>query len=186
MKMVVNGNMSFAQVSSADFHAYSCLLLPNAPLVSKDTVRADVLRAAQEEKAKLQGLLTSLTSKISITTDCWTSGNSIPFCAVTAHWVDSDWKQRDMLIAFRELRGSHTGENLCAMLSSVLVDWGINTKLMGLTCDNATNNNRMVRLLHQNNSTTWDLGLHIRYMCLSFRCRLACPICHCFRYCVRF
>jgi hypothetical protein len=46
---------------------------------------------------------------ISYTTDVWTSPNMVPFMSITAHWIDEEWNKREVLIAFEEIRGIHTG-----------------------------------------------------------------------------
>lgn len=46
---------------------------------------------------------------ISYTTDVWTSPNMVPFMSITAHWIDEEWNKKEVLIAFEEIRGIHTG-----------------------------------------------------------------------------
>jgi hypothetical protein len=52
------------------------------------------------------------TSKISFTSDIWTSPTQEPFMSVTAHFVDQDWRLQSYVIAFRYIPGSHTGRNI--------------------------------------------------------------------------
>jgi predicted adenine nucleotide alpha hydrolase (AANH) superfamily ATPase len=37
---------------------------------------------------------------ISYTTDVWTSPWKVSYLGITAHWIDCDWKKKDVLIAF--------------------------------------------------------------------------------------
>ena len=66
---------------------------------------------------------------ISLTSDMWTDLNQRSFMAVTAHWMakgDSNQLElRSALIAFREVDGSHSGDNLGQVLFDIVQDIGI-------------------------------------------------------------
>jgi predicted nucleotidyltransferase len=53
---------------------------------------------------------------------------------------DSGFSQRDILIAFRNLFGDHTGEALASVTADVLSDYDVAKKLHCFVGDNATNN----------------------------------------------
>lgn len=54
----------------------------------------------------------------------------ICYLAVTVHWINSDWELEKSLLAFNELQGSHSGENLADELYGVLDDFGIKNKVL--------------------------------------------------------
>lgn len=87
--------------------------------------------------------------KISLTADGWTSPFQDDFLGVTAHWIDSKWTQRELVIGFEPLHGAHTGENLAEALVAVLERFHLGEKLQSITTDNATNMAKMVRELIQ-------------------------------------
>jgi hypothetical protein len=60
----------------------------------------------------LKNLFVNIDSKVSFTTDCWTSSNNIAFMGVTGHWIDKDWNLHATTLDFFPLPESHTGENL--------------------------------------------------------------------------
>jgi hypothetical protein len=103
---------------------------------------------------------------ISYTTDVWTSPNMVPFMSITAHWIDEEWNKREVLIAFEEIRGIHTGgfsihysngnrstnlflcikgENLAKAFVEVLESYDILHTLFIITCDNASNMVKMAK-----------------------------------------
>jgi hypothetical protein len=87
--------------------------------------------------------------KVSLTADGWTSPFQDDFLGVTAHWIDSNWTQRELVIGFEPLQGAHSGENLAEALVTVLERFHLGEKLQSITTDNATNMAKMVRDLVQ-------------------------------------
>ena len=66
----------------------------------------------------------ALDSKVSFTTDCWTSPNNIAFMGVTAHFIDQDWQLQEYTLAFKPLTGSHSCSNLHKAFVAILEDLG--------------------------------------------------------------
>jgi hypothetical protein len=73
----------------------------------------------------------------------------VAYLTVTAHWIDSQWELRSELLAFLELEGSHSGENIGQELYDILLQAGIQDKVQNLTADNVTVNNKSIRVLGQ-------------------------------------
>ena len=86
-------------------------------------------------------------AKVSATLDGWTSPFQDDFLGVTVHWINNEWRQRELVISFEPLSGSHTGENLCAAFIKVLDRFKLGTKLHTVTTDNASNMTKMMTLL---------------------------------------
>lgn len=53
----------------------------------------------------------------------------IPFVGVTSHYIDSEWTLRTGVLAFTELGGSHSGENLGSYLYDCVSTNGISRKV---------------------------------------------------------
>lgn len=51
------------------------------------------------------------------------------YLGITAHFLTADWELRSVLLAFAELQGRHTAENIAATLYSVIKDFGIEDKV---------------------------------------------------------
>jgi len=66
---------------------------------------------------------------VSLTLDMWSDFNRNSFMAVTAHWMakgrTNQLELRSALVAFREVDGSHTGDNLGEVLFEIIQDIGI-------------------------------------------------------------
>ena len=96
-------------------------LNPDASIPSISTARRDVLREFQNEGSKVRTLIRSITSKVALTTDIFTSKMGLKsFLGVTAHWIDDNWKPRSILLDFYPFTGNHTGRSLCEIFTQIL------------------------------------------------------------------
>jgi hypothetical protein len=104
---------------------------------------------------------------MSSTYDGFTSAAGVAYMAMTGAFIDNDWELQTVLLAFVELHGSHTGENLADAMYNVIKQFKIREKvsvhsllllsesrelinmvqLLVATGDNLTTNNKAMRLL---------------------------------------
>ncbi|KAL0462634.1 UNVERIFIED_CONTAM: hypothetical protein Slati_0151000 [Sesamum latifolium] len=113
-------------------------------MVSRNSVKSDIMRIYGDEKVKCFQLLDKLKCRVSITTDMWTSSNNKKgFMAVTSHFVDNSWTLRSFILRFVYVSAPHTAEVLAQALSEILMDWNIDRKLSTITVDNCTTNDAM-------------------------------------------
>ncbi|CAL5322271.1 unnamed protein product [Camellia sinensis] len=116
--------------------------------LSCNTVRADVLDVYEIEKAKLYQFLDELSSKITLTTDIWTSDHqNFAYTCLTAHYVTNDWELKKKILAYRRIDYPHDGDHLFSFIKDLILEWNIDKKLFSMVVDNATSNDVMVRLL---------------------------------------
>src|SRR5271155_1293307 len=80
--------------------------------------------------------------------------------AITAHYIDHEWNQREELLDFQNVPFRHTGENLARHLHDVLHEYQIHDKIYCITTDNASNNTRMMqalsKLFEEYDNITWN------------------------------
>ncbi|XP_072392331.1 zinc finger BED domain-containing protein 4-like [Diabrotica undecimpunctata] len=74
-----------------------------------------------------------------ITTDCWTSVNTISYIGVTAHFLDSNFKFYSVLLECSAIDVAHTSGNLSKELQRIVEAWGIKNKILLAVSDNANN-----------------------------------------------
>jgi hypothetical protein len=117
-------------------------------------------------KERHQSILRKLPdhSKISITLDRWTPPISQAFIAISGCFIEKDWQYCEVLLGFEPLSGTHSGENLSAVLLDVLVQHKIRDRVLAITTDNASNNHTLVNALQQSLSDTTTV---IRVPCLA-------------------
>lgn len=61
-------------------------------------------------------------SKVHLSFDFWTSGNSMALLAVVVYFIDENYKNKTILIGLRWLQGSHSGENIAQQVIAVMED----------------------------------------------------------------
>ncbi|KAJ5658068.1 uncharacterized protein N7484_001717 [Penicillium longicatenatum] len=88
-------------------------------------------------------------AKLSIALNYWTSPFTQAFMAITGYFVDADWNFREILLAFKPLSGTHSGENLGTVVFKVLQDHDIMDRVLAVTTNNASNNSTLVENLQQ-------------------------------------
>ena len=73
----------------------------------------------------------------------------VAYIGVMAHYITDDWELRAELLAFRDLPGSHTGENMAEVLYDILEIARLKDRLMNATADNLSTNDKCLCLLSQ-------------------------------------
>jgi hypothetical protein len=93
---------------------------------------------------------------ISFTLDLWTSPNRTPILAIIGHWYTPDFEEREEVLEFVEVHGSHTGEVLAEAVLKVLKELKIKHKLFAITGDNAGNNSTLCQALYDSLKHEFD------------------------------
>ncbi|KAL0539637.1 hypothetical protein IC582_023853 [Cucumis melo] len=112
---------------------------------SRFTVARDVLKLYVNEKNRLRDMFVKNKYRVSLTTDCWTSGQNINYMVLIAHFIDSDWKLHKRILSFSPIE-NHKGDTIGKTIEKNLKDWGIE-RVMTLTVDNASSNDTAVAYL---------------------------------------
>jgi hypothetical protein len=77
----------------------------------------------------------SIPGQVSATLDGWSSLARDPYLGVTVHWVHNpvesptEWSLRTLLLAFREVKGNHSGANLARLVMEILKEAGMTSKV---------------------------------------------------------
>jgi hypothetical protein len=121
----------------------------NVFLPKADALRNGILKRADHMKGELVQLMAKDSAAVHLCLDAWTSSNQFSFLAITAHYIDSDWKLVEKLIAFQDTT-DHTGVGMAAIVRSVLDEFELTSRLGCLTMDNASNNDTLARSLREN------------------------------------
>lgn len=100
MRMIVLHELAFSLVEYDGFRRFVSSLNPNFKMICRKTVKDDCMKAFKEEKRILQGMFKNSKSKISLTTDLWTSNQTIGYICITAHFIDEEWKPQKRIVKF--------------------------------------------------------------------------------------
>src|SRR5579871_4152651 len=86
---------------------------------------------------------------VAFSLDVWKAPNGKYIFAIIVHWTTEDFIDRQIVLHFGHLKGSHTGENLARETLAVLKLFNIEHKLVAITGDNASNNPTLCRQLYK-------------------------------------
>jgi len=157
--MVVETNTAFRTAEVDSFRNLMRYCNGQVPLVSRSTLYRDIhkllyRRLFKEVCQRLQ-LHISDGARMNLTIDAWTASNEIPFLAITAHWMNTEFELLSTLIGFERLKGSHTAENMTIVIMKVLRMYGIEDYINCITTDNASVNDAIFNEL-EFQLTSWS------------------------------
>ncbi|PIL32936.1 hypothetical protein GSI_05054 [Ganoderma sinense ZZ0214-1] len=134
---VARRHRPFTIVEDPEFREILRMLFARVDIPSRVTVARD--------------LNDGLPGKIHICLDGRASPNVISFLGVTTHWHENG-KIEHIILDFIKLAKGHTGEYLAHKLMGLLEEFGIVDKVLGVTCDNASNNAKMLKEMKKLNA----------------------------------
>ncbi|KAH1238990.1 Zinc finger BED domain-containing protein RICESLEEPER 2 [Glycine max] len=127
------------------FRRYFAALQPVFQVPTTNTIKKEIVKIYENERATTLKLLDSLDGRVAITSDMWTStSQKRGYMAITAHYVDGCWNLQSQILRFIYVHAPHTSDRLCNALTDCLMDWNIDTKLSTITLDNCTTNDAMI------------------------------------------
>ncbi|KAL0387676.1 UNVERIFIED_CONTAM: putative AC transposase [Sesamum radiatum] len=121
--MVILHDYTLSVVDHIGFRRYSTCLQPCFNMISRNTLKGDILKIYKDERTKYYNLLGKIKCRIAITTDMWTSSNNKGFMAVTGHFIDDNWTLQNCILRFLYVPAPHTAEVLADTLVESLMDW---------------------------------------------------------------
>ncbi|KAF4547224.1 Hypothetical protein D9617_52g060450 [Elsinoe fawcettii] len=151
---VAASGISLRAASSSGLFDLLTLVNPKLrPLVPQVHVTVHHIVTSRHRAAK-DAVIQSLAhakSGITISFDHWKANNDIlDLLGVVAHYLDREYKPKTVVVALKDALGSHTGDNIAEQLIEVLRDYDICSRVTYFAADNATNNDKALRLLTRN------------------------------------
>ncbi|XP_077246794.1 zinc finger BED domain-containing protein RICESLEEPER 2-like [Tasmannia lanceolata] len=136
-KMIIMHEYPFKMVEHTWFNILCKSLNLSYEKMSMNTIKVECMKVYEIEKKLKKNFKDA--GRISLTSDCWTSNQTISYMCLTAHFVDSDWKLQRPIISFCDLEPPHFGVVISDAISTFLTEWGIQDKVQSITLDNARN-----------------------------------------------
>lgn len=142
-EMMVIGELPLSWVDGLAWRHFTDKIKLGIPH-SRTTARRDIVEIYVQKKETMKNLLEENKQRLSLTTDIWKAPHTgASYMVITAHFIDSWWKLRKLIIGFKNVV-DHKGATICNALLECLEDWGIE-KLFSITVDNATANGSALR-----------------------------------------
>ncbi|TFY58886.1 hypothetical protein EVJ58_g6134 [Rhodofomes roseus] len=116
---------------------------PEYKLPSPTTVGRDVRKVFLRVRDRIARWLQEYDGKLNFATDAWTSPNQKAMVAFTVHF-EHQGAPMTMILDVVEVAVSHSGLNLATAFSDMIHKLKLDTKMLGVTCDNASANDVMI------------------------------------------
>lgn len=86
-------------VKHIGFRNFVHYLQPMFKIASRNTIKNDIMKLFESEKAKQMNLLAKNKSRIAITTDMWTSSHQNKgYMSVITHYINENWILHNRII----------------------------------------------------------------------------------------
>ncbi|CAA0825803.1 Unknown protein [Striga hermonthica] len=146
--MIILHEYPLSMVDHTGFRRFVSALQPLFKMVTRNTIRKDIMDAYMEEKKKAQEYMVGTKSRVAITTDMWTSENQKRgYMAVTAHFIDDSWTLRSIIMRFIYVPFPHTADIISDKLYDAFVEWNVDEKISTVTMDNCSTNDAVIPVL---------------------------------------
>lgn len=129
----------FSLVEDYGFRKFVETLNSSYELPSRKAITNTLLPVTFEEIYNNTKRKISEVRFVTLTTDCWTSQNSENYLTVTAHYIDSNFELKSLLLECSRFDESHTSVNLAEELRRIITEWNIGKKILLVVSDNAKN-----------------------------------------------
>lgn len=162
---VVANDVSIRKASSI---TYKRLLTYRNPIITEaipnsyNTVRSQIIKAYEGNKALVKRSLTRAKSRITLSFDRQKSNNELDILSIIAYYLDKQYQPKTVLLGIRNTYGSYTSEEIKYYLLTIVREYGISNKLEYFIANSATNNDKAVRLLTEDLDIK-PLKLRLRY-----------------------
>ncbi|KAH0635940.1 hypothetical protein KY290_036341 [Solanum tuberosum] len=133
-------------VDHVGFRKFVASLQPLFKMVLRNTIKNDILKIFDNLKSKTSKILETLTCRIAITTDMWTSyNNKKGFMVITTHFIDDSWRLQSHILRFVYVPAPHDKDTLCGALLNCLLEWNLERRISTIKVDNCSTNNAMMK-----------------------------------------
>ena len=147
MMMIVLHELALSLVEYDGFRRFVSSLNPSFKMICRKTVKEDCMKAFKEEKRNLRAMFKNAKSRFSLTSDLWTSNQTVGYICITAHFIDEEWKPQKRIVKFAAMETPHTGAAMFNVMVNSIREWNMEDNLFAVTLDNASNNGAMMKLL---------------------------------------
>ncbi|KAH1110998.1 hypothetical protein GYH30_009682 [Glycine max] len=170
---IIEHDLPFSFVEHRRFKELLQYLHPDVKVPSRRVATMNVNNLYDSEKKNMKCMLSKVPSRISLTSDVWTSCTFEGYISLTAHYVDANWELNSKMLNFSHFPPPHLGREMAKVIYGFLEEWGIEKKIFSLTLDNASSNDKMQDylkerlLLHTNGLVSGGEFFHIRCCALN-------------------
>jgi len=145
--LIIQHGLPFNFVKYEVLRTWITYLNFDACLVSRNTIKSDVLKIHMKERSILKEEFRKIRNMICSTYDLWTSLTIKGYIALTTHYVNTNWKSCSKILNFCHFPPPHTRFELSKKVKGFLHVWGIEKILFSFTLDNSSTNDVLIKTL---------------------------------------
>ncbi|XP_056132772.1 E3 SUMO-protein ligase ZBED1-like [Lampris incognitus] len=150
VEMVALDMQPLSIVEDVGFKRLVEYLEPGYSIPSRKTITTRVGKMYQDCGSKTKHQLLH-TPHVELTTDCWTSLNTMSYMTVTCHFIDEAWEMQLCVLATQNMEESHTADYIEKELNTIVVEWMLESaRVSACIHDNAAN------MIKANQACDWE------------------------------
>lgn len=147
LNFVIHGNHAFSIVDEEHFKKMLNGLNSNYSPLSPTTLTVNIQKLFKIKQNEVIETLKTITNKISITFDFWTSITNKPYVVVTAHFINNSSTLQSFILDFDLIPYPHNSENILNKIVEIFNLYGLKKKILSITTDNEKSNVKCLELL---------------------------------------
>ena len=118
--VIIKYNLLFLFVEYDGVRKMNRYLCSDVPLISRNTVKADLVTMHMLDKQKVKFLLNVCHGKISLTSNLWTSLTTDRYICLTAHFINKNWVLSKRMLSFSFMPPPHNDAFLAKKIYNLL------------------------------------------------------------------
>jgi hypothetical protein len=135
---IVQEQQPFRTVENIHFRHFINNLDSRFKVPTRQSIKSSIMSMYAMRKEVIKAYLKSISSKISLTADMWTSEcQQRSYLGVTIHFIDGTWKLRHLILDVIPFNDRHTASNMADAILQLLNDYDLKTITLAITTDNA-------------------------------------------------
>ena len=115
VEAIIKHNLPFSFVEYEGIRKVFNYLNLDVKHINRNTSKVNVLKLYKKEKDGVKNKLKSISGRICLTSDLWTSIISEGYICLTVHYVDENWELKNIILIFCHMQPLHKnsfiGEN---------------------------------------------------------------------------
>jgi hypothetical protein len=109
VKFCIHAEIPFLKFEDPYRQPWIDSMQPAFQLMGRHTIRDDAKKMYEGMKKDIEVELQNLDSRICLTSDMWTSSQSLGYMSITAHFINEEFNYKKKIISFKEVKYPHTG-----------------------------------------------------------------------------
>ncbi|XP_066341528.1 zinc finger BED domain-containing protein RICESLEEPER 2-like [Miscanthus floridulus] len=125
IKYIIHAEVPFLQFEDHYLQPWIDTMQPTFIVKGRHTIHSDCFKKFEDLKKELHTELQSLDSRVCLTSDIWTASQNLGYMAITAQYVDAEFKIKKKIISFKVLEYPHSGFAIEEETMRCLTEWGL-------------------------------------------------------------